>query len=583
MHRAWALRVFEWPREKRIERRADFRHLRGVPKRLRAHAPKASVGRRLAWVAVLTATASCSGMSDDPPSANDPSSGASYGGATPTVGQGDAGTPPGDTPSGTLVLATLGAWARGSVHPVRWDPPRDLPSANESVVLETSRDGGASYARVGTAITGEGYARFTAPEDGPSTLRVRVTFRTIDGRGNEIPLRRLVSNDITLTPSAKRAYAWQKTTSAAPFGPRDGAGGIVHAGKMWLVGGWNGERFPLQTANDVWSSTDGAAWTRERDNTYLSRPTFDYTNDWEGRHFAGYLSFGGSMWIVGGDPNQGHYQTDVWKSTDGRTWTRTDAFAPRQPYSTLDTDPDSPTFGTLVWNPRARASEESQFGMRALHVVGVLGDRMLVLGGQRIAQYVNPDWPGRPAKILDDVWSSRDGVTFSEAAKVGPRWAPRGLVSEAVEHDGRLWLVGGGALDDPGAGATKREYRNDVWSTRDGAAWERSPGEAPFSPRIWHNVKVFDGRLWVLCGYDGSEPGAGRMADNLADAWYSADGTNWYEASPPAGFVPRHAATAWAHAGSLFVGSGNAIGPDPAAPSGPGVWYADVWKLSPAP
>ena len=47
---------------------------------------------------------------------------------------------------------------------------------------------------------------------------------------------------------------------------------------------------------------------------------FDPAKDWEGRHTAGYAVFHDRMWIVGGDPLQGHYQPDVWSSADGKTW-----------------------------------------------------------------------------------------------------------------------------------------------------------------------------------------------------------------------------------------------------------------------
>lgn len=61
------------------------------------------------------------------------------------------------------------------------------------------------------------------------------------------------------------AYVWEKVTLDAEFKPRDGAGAIVHDGKLWLIGGWNPrdkEFFPLICNNEVWSSTDGANCSR---------------------------------------------------------------------------------------------------------------------------------------------------------------------------------------------------------------------------------------------------------------------------------------------------------------------------------
>ena len=55
-------------------------------------------------------------------------------------------------------------------------------------------------------------------------------------------------------------YKWIRITGNAAFAPRDGAGAVVHKGKMWLLGGWNPRdktHFPLICNNEVWSSTDG--------------------------------------------------------------------------------------------------------------------------------------------------------------------------------------------------------------------------------------------------------------------------------------------------------------------------------------
>ncbi|MGE3315085.1 MAG: alpha/beta hydrolase-fold protein, partial [Planctomycetaceae bacterium] len=35
------------------------------------------------------------------------------------------------------------------------------------------------------------------------------------------------------------AYEWKQVSAKAPFAPRDGAGAVVHRGRMWFLGGWN--------------------------------------------------------------------------------------------------------------------------------------------------------------------------------------------------------------------------------------------------------------------------------------------------------------------------------------------------------
>ena len=93
-------------------------------------------------------------------------------------------------------------------------------------------------------------------------------------------------------------------------------------------------------------------------------------------------------------------------------------------------------------------------------------------------------------------------------------------------------LISGKSLNQPGAGRPRRSYYSDVWSTKDGVRWEVAANEPPFSARIWHNVKAFDGRIWLINGYDGDMLGQGRLADNREDVWYSVDGKN-FELSYP--------------------------------------------------
>jgi hypothetical protein len=95
-----------------------------------------------------------------------------------------------------------------------------------------------------------------------------------------------------------------------------------------------------------------------------------------------------------------------------------------------------------------------------------------------------------------------------------------------------------------------------VWSSGDGVAWERHVALAPWEPRQYHEVAVYDGRMWVLEGY---------FNGNRNDVWYSADGDNWYELTKTP-WKPRHAASVFVHAGGLWMVAGNNM-------------ESDVWKL----
>lgn len=315
-------------------------------------------------------------------------------------------------------------------------------------------------------------------------------------------------------------YQWQQVTSKAAFAPRDGAGALVFQDKMWLIGGWNpGDKkhFPRICNNEVWSSSDGRTWTLIKPNTFLDR-TFDPKKDWEGRHTAGYAVFKGTMWIIGGDVNQGHYHNDVWNSADGKIWT-------------LVTD-------KVPWGPRA------------LHYTVVHQDKIWVIGGQTV-----PGFAKSEERFHRDIWNSSDGKHWQRIEPKEPYWPQRGMIGGSAVHQGRIWILGGGTYDTPKT--PQRKFFNDVWSSADGVAWTRHVEKAPWAPRQYHEVAVFDGKLWVLEGY---------YKANRNDVWYSADGTTWHE-QPNTPWRPRHAASVFVHDDALWMVAGNNM-------------ESDVWKLT---
>ena len=325
-----------------------------------------------------------------------------------------------------------------------------------------------------------------------------------------------------LLPGAARAepaYKWIPVLARAPFAPRDGAGALTYRGKMWLIGGWNpGDKthFPRVCNNEVWSSEDGANWALVHPNTFLDQ-TFDPSADWEGRHTAGYAVHRDRMWIVGGDPIQGHYQNDVWSSEDGKTWSCATSAAP--------------------WGPRV------------LQYTVAFKDRLWVLGGQTL-----PPYGPAEEKFYREVWASSDGVKWEQLKPEEPFWPQRGMIGGSAVFNGRLWVLGGGTYDTPEV--PQRKFLNDVWSTEDGVHWKCHVASAPWEPRQYHDVAVFDDKLWVMEGWKGA---------NRNDVWYSTDGESWHELTDTP-WAPRHAASVFLHDNALWMVAGNNMQPD-------------VWKL----
>lgn len=475
---------------------------------------------------------------------------------------------PTDTPS-DLVLVNSNApttvapapqndarWASGSVHPLRW-PIRDEA---ERVLVSVAVDDRAELAPLEEVDRAAGYLRVHVPV--ASKLRYRVTYVG----ANATVLGHVDTVAISVDPSQAQRYSWSKVTSTPSFGPREGAGGVVLRGRLFLLGGLVPTAEGSRPANDVWSSSDGATWVLEKPNTF-GEVGFDPTSDWEGRGYGGYVVKDDRMWILGGDVYDGRYRSDVWASSDGRRWTRVDRSTPvRQ--QVRDQRPGSPTHGQWIEDPNGASYGVADFGARAFHVSATFKGRLWVFGGQRLTGPREDGWPVVPGG-LSDIWASETGERFEQIEPTKPSWGPLGSVREAVEHQGRLWLVGGGLVQD---GQDPAKRTNGVWSTADGRAWEKSSDEPPFSARVRHVVKAFDERLWVVAGDDSGQLGEGSAGGSLRDAWYSSDGRNWYEVVAPAELVARRAATAWVTPGALYVGAGHAF--DGAA------WGSDVWRVS---
>jgi Concanavalin A-like lectin/glucanases superfamily len=254
------------------------------------------------------------------------------------------------------------------------------------------------------------------------------------------------------------------------FFGRDGVGALSFQGKMWLLGGWNGELVPT-TNNEVWSSTDGVNWQ------LVTRAP------WERRHDAGYAVFQGRMWVVGGDRITGHYQNDVWSTADGINW--------------------------------ERATDDVPWANRATQYVLTFKDRLWLMGGQQTFETT------LPVVAYNDVWSSADGINWQlETPAAG--WSPRGLIQGNAVFQGLMWVIGGGQYD-------VRTFNNDVWSSPDGVNWTQVLPNAPWSPRQFHNITVFHDKLWVMAGGDAATQGGTNDVWYSPDGvqWTQLVGTPW--------------------------------------------------------
>jgi hypothetical protein len=152
---------------------------------------------------------------------------------------------------------------------------------------------------------------------------------------------------------------------------------------------------------------------------------------------------------------------------------------------------------------------------------------------------------GDDKSLKNDVWSSADGKTWKlETANAG--WSPRAYQQAVVLND-RLYVIGGGNY------VPKYQVLNDVWSSADGVNWRQETANAPWTARIWFSSVVYRDRMWVLGGWQKSKD-----LTNLDDVWYSKDGKSWTQLKSDVVWKERHEHSTFVYQDKIWVTGGHA-------------------------
>jgi hypothetical protein len=174
------------------------------------------------------------------------------------------------------------------------------------------------------------------------------------------------------------------------------------------------------------------------------------------------------------------------------------------------------------------------FAGRRLHTSLVFGGKMWVIGGQGGFEDFSYVWS---FEDFNDVLNSMDGITWTQPV-LHAGFEPRSGHSSVV-FNGKMWVIGG--YDD-----TNKKMFGDVWSSSDGVNWDLETASPAFGPRCGQTSVVFNNRIWVIGGANDAV-----VAKN--DVWSSADGINWVQETASAGFAPRAFHSSVVHDGRIWV------------------------------
>lgn len=315
--------------------------------------------------------------------------------------------------------------------------------------------------------------------------------------------------------------AWNTGMANAPFPPRDSAQGTQFLGRLWLSGGFalatnTHSCFVTCSFYDLWSSTDsdGASWNSSPSFATATAPNprdaSPVINDGDQDDPVPTDFYDSYSALVVWNAQLTAIGATVWRSADGVTWARNNL-----------ADGVTAVPGPVP----ARATENS---------------RAVILGGSLFLLQLDTGEVYRSSDPSASVWTDLGPI---------PGFTPRcgGIAFGLL---GKIWVEGGGACD------YSRVF-NDVWSSPDGVNWTQNAKPAEWSGRMWPCVATDgDEIVWLAGGYAPTDWNntAGlvvRYGANHADVWYSKDGGDWKQLKADAGsgldddgaLEPRHAPT----------------------------------------
>jgi len=328
----------------------------------------------------------------------------------------------------------------------------------------------------------------------------RFGFRTIWWHGKIVVLGGSSHGESVATPLRDICFSpdglYWETHTFPPFPPslppRYGHQTTVFNGALWVTGGRESGHNGI-FYSDLWRSFDGVYWeeipspARSEDSPYATYPSIG--------------TFDGDLWLI----TTKDKRRTLWRTSDGTQWSMVAEdlpFASREGTILLDFHGKLLLMGGISYLETFQEAWASPDGVTwecLSTTVPYYEDSAVAIHNDTLFLFQRSWGPYTPSGVI---FRSTDGIIW-QSVPGSLRYDGRYGLAAASYH-GRLWVIGG-----------KDEVpKHDVWSSEDGTSWIRHP-DAPFTPRSFHTLTVFNDYLWVIGGafWNGEE------AYTLHDIW----------------------------------------------------------------
>ncbi|MBK8217881.1 MAG: IPT/TIG domain-containing protein [Myxococcales bacterium] len=253
----------------------------------------------------------------------------------------------------------------------------------------------------------------------------------------------------------------------ADWSHRDGATMcVLDSKRILLIGGWNPGQWATESTNEIWKSDNGGKTWELLLSHNQTPPTSGAGARFRPVHTPAAVACDGYFYLIGSDAQTPH--SEVWRTSlagTGEVWERRTA--------TLHADWDD----------------------RALGIAGSLDGVLYAMGGMLDVE--------TPSSAQNDVYESTDGGATWTKMNIAVPWSPRAGVYGMPLIGDRIFLVSGGVYADECFDGVFA-FDGAAWYTINADGTSPIPfgsGAGQTAGRYYHSVlRTPDGRVWIVGG-----------------------------------------------------------------------------------